>query len=342
MNILEEDIQLFVNEFRFSDKLANAKFLITGGTGLIGSILVKSLKALNRDIHIMLPVRNIEKSRQIFGKDSPGITLLKTDLIEYLSTTKDKFDYIIHCASPTNGKYMVEHPIETFTLAIDTTRLILEYCKKYNVKSFVYISSLEYYGENYNDKSITEDNIGFINYSDPRSSYPLGKRAAEFLCKSYATQYGIPVKIARLTQTFGAGISTDDNRVFAQFAKSIINKRDIILHTQGASSKPYCYTIDCMTAILLILLEGQGGESYNVSNDETYISIKDMAFFLKEHFCQKINVIISESSDMGYAPETKLNLDSSKLRSLGWEPKYDLKEMYRRLIESMTQECNNK
>ena len=84
----------------------------------------------------------------------------------------------------------------------------------------------------------------------PRSAYPLGKRAAEFLCAAYAAQFGVNVKVARLTQTFGAGVASDDKRVFAQFARSVANSEDIVLHTTGESAKPYCYSTDSVSAIL--------------------------------------------------------------------------------------------
>ena len=148
------------------------------------------------------------------------------------------------------------------------------------------MSSLEYYGQNFDDKIITEEVQGYVDNTAARSSYPLGKRAAEYLCAAYSQQYGVNVKIARLTQTFGAGVAADDNRVFAQFARSIICETDIVLHTKGDSAKPYCYTIDCVSAILYILLKGNNGEAYNVANSETYISIREMAEFLRDNLPQ--------------------------------------------------------
>lgn len=179
---------------------------------------------------------------------------------------------------------------------------------------------------------ITEDKLGYVDPKSPRSSYPMGKRAAEFACVSYAKEYGVPVKIARLTQTFGAGISKSEKRVFAQFARAAIIGEDVVLKSSGKSSKPYCYTIDTASGILTMLIKGTNGEAYNVSNDETYISINDMAGFVKTNFNSKINIIHDYDPNSGYAPDTLLHLTSDKLQSLGWKPKYGLKEMYSRLI----------
>lgn len=335
--IQQEDIRTFSESFALSDSLADARFMITGATGLIGSTLVHCLLALNKGIEITCPVRSIEKAQAMYEDEFEKIHFLECDLLAYLNSlsTDARFQYIVHCASPTAGKYMTEHPVETYLLAIDTTKAILEYARKANSKDVVYVSSLEYYGQNFDDCIITEDKLGFVDGTDPRSSYPLGKRAAEYLCAAYAKEYGVNAMIARLTQTFGAGVSPDDNRVFAQFTRSIIAGENIVLHTTGESAKPYCYTTDCISAILYILLKGEAGEAYNVANQKTYISIREMAEFLCAEFNPNCKVVLDLHNDMGYAPVTKLNLSTDKLRALGWSPKYGLKDMFDRLINSI-------
>ena len=334
--ILKLDIDKFKNSFELKDNFFDSRFLITGATGLIGSSLVHCLLALDKEIRITCPVRSLEKAQLIYEDNYKKIDFVECDLLQYLSNLKesDKFDYIIHCASPTAGKYMTEHPVETYMLAVDSTRAILEYARKSDLKGFVYISSLEYYGQILDDRIITEDMQGYVDNTDSRSSYPLGKRAAEFLCSAYANEFEIPAKIARLTQTFGAGISADDNRVFAQFARSVINGTDIVLHTTGESAKPYCYTTDCVSAILYILVKGQNGEAYNVANQNTYISIREMAEFLRDNFNPHIDVRVEMHPEMGYAPVTRLRLSSEKLMALGWKPQMGLLEMYSNLLNS--------
>lgn len=332
----EKDMRNFVDIFVLKDNIDNSSFLITGATGLIGSTLVRCLLSLGNGIKITIPVRNAAKAMEMYEEDASRLNIVECDLMNYCSSLSDDFDYIIHCASPTAGKYMNEHPVETFELAVETTRALLCYARTHSIKGFVYVSSLEYYGQNYDDNIITEDFQGYVDATSARSSYPMGKRAAEYLCAAYAQEYGVPAKVARLTQTFGAGVAPDDNRVFAQFARSVIAGTDIIMHTKGESAKPYCYTTDCASAILTILLKGRNGEAYNVANEETYISIREMAEFLRDNFNPSIRVIIEEHPEMGYAPVTKLHLTSQKLMSLGWNPMYGLKEMFERLIGSIS------
>ena len=145
-------------------------------------------------------------------------------------------------------------------------------------------------------------------------------------------------KIARLAQTFGAGILPGENRVFAQFARSAMNGEDIVLHTKGLSEGNYCYTRDAVLGLLTILLEGENGEAYNVANPDSHTTIADMAQMVCEKIGDgKIKVVfdIPESNTYGYAADTKMKLNSDKLQSLGWKPEIGLEEAYRRLIESM-------
>ena len=330
---MQEDIRLFSEGFDLEADLADSSFCITGATGLIGSILTKCLLALKQEIKITLPVRSKDKAFRIYGDDSRLLRIAETvSLEDWIKKSEVHFDYVVHCASPTAGKYMTENPVETFNLTYQTTYHLLNHARKYGCKGFVYLSSLEYYGDNNDDRVIDERMQGYVNPTSTRSSYPMAKRAAEYLCYAFAEQYGVPAKVARLTQTFGAGVAKDDNRVFAQFARSIIKGEDIVLHTKGDSAKPYCYTTDCVSAILYILLRGQNGEAYNVANEETYISIRGLADFLRDEFNPNINVVVEEHLEMGYAPVTKLHLSSAKLIGLGWRPNYGLKEMFERLM----------
>lgn len=336
-NILKEDIRQFADLFPLWTQLRGKTFLITGATGLIGSVMIRCLLELNRkyrlDIRVVAVVRNVEKAKQIYDGEFYSIECLQMQLSDIKpENIGGHIDFVVHLASPTIGTYMESHPVETFNFAYQSTYNLLTFANEAKVESMVYISSLEYYGQILDDHIVSEDMQGYLNPNSVRSSYSMGKRAAEFLCFAFAKEYSTPAKVARLTQTFGAGISENENRVFAQFARSVITDEDIVLHTTGESAKPYCYTTDCVSAILFILLCGKDGEVYNVANEETYITIKEMAEIVKKYFNPSINVRIIQNDNMGYAPVTKLNLSTDKLRSLGWQPKVGLREMYERLI----------
>lgn len=333
--ILKEDIESFSLPDDIKDTLSNSTIVLTGATGLVGSAFVRCLSALQIGIRFILPVRNREKTERMLGTLATAVTIVETDISDFFRNADFDCDYIVHCAGPTNGKYMSTHPVETFTFTIDSTREILEYARRRPVKGIVYLSSIEYYGQIFDDLPVTEERMGIIDRNSPRSSYALGKQAAEYLNYCYATEYGIPVMNARLTQTFGAGLPAEDSRVFAQFAKSVIKGDKIVLHTEGKSAKPYCYTTDCVSALVYILTKATPGESYNVAKPGSYISIRDLAMLCRDKFGPSSEVIIESHPEAGYAPDTTVNLCADKLLSLGWQPKYGLEEMLRRLIEYM-------
>lgn len=325
-SIFEEDIKNIINYFDMS-VFDGKTILVTGATGLIGKLCVKSLLNSGYNTQVIALVRDEEKAKNIFG-ESKRLTYLVQDINQRINTTR-RVDYIIHAASTTSSKDFVEKPVETIYTAINGSRNVLEFAKNKRLEGMVYLSSLEIYGVN-EKENIKERDYGYIDILNPRSSYSESKKMVETMCISYGTEYGVPVKIARLAQTFGAGVSISDNRVFAQFAKAIINKENIILHTKGETKRNYCYTTDAVRGIFTILTKGENNNAYNVANENSYCSISEMAHLLENEYT-KVEYKIDEIN-RGYNPTVKIALNTEKLNALGWEAKVNLKEMFDRLI----------
>lgn len=325
-SIFEEDIKSIINDFDMS-VFDGKTILVTGATGLIGKLCVKSLLNSGYNTQVIALVRDEEKAKNIFG-ESKRLTYLVQDINQRINTTR-RVDYIIHAASTTSSKDFVEKPVETIYTAINGSRNVLEFAKNKRLEGMVYLSSLEIYGVN-EKENIKERDYGYIDILNPRSSYSESKKMVETMCISYGTEYGVPVKIARLAQTFGAGVSISDNRVFAQFAKAIINKENIILHTKGETKRNYCYTTDTVRGIFTILTKGENNNAYNVANENSYCSISEMAYLLENEYT-KVEYKIDEVN-RGYNPTVKIALNTEKLNALGWEAKVNLKEMFDRLI----------
>ena len=339
--VLNDDVRQFAEHFELSDELKGKSILITGATGLIGSVMIKCLLELNAQknlgIKVLAAVRSLEKAKKVFGDDYPKIEFKVIDLADICEAEFSvKPDYLVHLACPTASKYFVEHPVETLRTIFEGTTSVLEYAKTTGVEAMVFASSLEVYGSNLSDELLNEDFQGYLSPTEVRSSYNMGKRAAECLCHSYAMEFGIPVMIARMTQTFGAGVEYNDNRVFAQFARKAIEGEDIELHTTGETSRMYCYTMDAVSAMLYLLVYGKAGEAYNIANKDSYISIRDMAQMVRDKFNPNISVKLALKENQGYAPVTKLKLDTKKIEELGWSPKVSLIDMFDRLIRSMS------
>lgn len=328
-NIFEDDIKNIIKDFDMS-VFDGKTVLVTGATGLLGKLCVKSLLQSGFNTQVIALVRNKEKADMLFG-ETKRLTYLVQDINQRIQTDR-RVDYIIHTASTTSSQDFVEKPVETIYTALNGTRNVLEFAKNKRITSMVYLSSLEVYGVP-EKEDIREEDYGFIDILNPRSSYSESKKMVETLCISYGSEYGVPVRIARLSQTFGAGVSKSDNRVFAQFAKAVINEENIVLHTKGETKRNYCYTTDAIRGIFTILTKGEKNNAYNVANKNTYISIADMAKSLEN---DKTKVVFEiDDINRGYNPTVKICLNTEKLESLNWQAKVSLEEMFERTIQDL-------
>lgn len=343
-DVLIEDFEQIAKRDIPWDELRNKSFLITGATGLIGSLLVKYLLYANETIDlnakVYAVVRNTQKADQIFAEEkSDALTYIVADLAKGKICCEDECDYIIHAAAVTASKLMVSDPVGTIRTSIDGTEKMLQLAVEKKVKAFIYISSMEIYGQPKTEGKTAEKDLGYVDIETVRSCYPEGKRMCECMCTAYAAQYGVNVISARLAQTFGAGILPTENRVFAQFARSATKGENIVLHTTGESEGNYVYTADAIAAILTLLVKGAAGEAYNIANEESHITIRNMAEIVaKEIAGGKIQVVIDipeDSASLGYAPPVKMWLDASKMRALGWKPEVGLVDAYKRMIRWM-------
>lgn len=343
--IVSEDIENIVNTDSIEwEHLKGKTVAVTGATGLIGKLTVFALLEANRIKHLQMKVlafvRNKEKAEKIYEEwKSEALSFVVQDITDPVPNNITA-DFLIHGASVTTSKTMVEQPVETICTAVDGTRNMMDFAARCKMEGVVYLSSMEVYGiVNSSEMDVREDNLGYIDPLSVRSSYSEGKRMSECLCASYASEYHVPVKIARLAQTFGAGIGANENRVFAQFARSVMEHKDIVLHTTGEKANCYSYTSDAITGILTLLTKGESGQAYNVANMETFCSIREMAEFFVQaggHTDSKLVFDIPEDvSKFGYAPSSIMRLNSEKLMSLGWKPRMNMMDMAKRLMQSM-------
>lgn len=309
------------------DKFRQKTFFVTGATGLIGYTFIRSLiytsVKRNLDIKIIALVRDIQRARKRFSDFE-----YSDDTLKFLQGTVESLpdmgkiiniDYIVHGASKTASMSFVNEPVETIETAVLGTINILRLAKEKKISGMVYLSSMEVYGYPQKGHKVKESDIGSLSPMDLRNSYPISKVQCESLCKSYSSEYNLPVMIARLTQTFGPGVNYDDGRIFAYFGRCIVEHKNIVLKTKGETERSYLYTSDAVTAILTLLQKGISGEAYNVANEKTYCSIAKMA----EEIAVKHDVAVETderiSSYSCYLDTLYMNLDTCKLAKLGWK-----------------------
>ena len=228
------------------------------------------------------------------------------------------FQYIINAASDASPASFVSTPVEVILCNVTGTANLLDYGRSHGLRRLLYVSSGEVYGEG-DGRKFTEDYSGYVDCTKPRSCYPVSKRAAETLCMSYMAEYGTEAVIARLSHTYGPNFTEADNRVYAQFIRNVLRGEDIVLKSDGRQYRSWCYVVDCVAALLYILLRGEAGMAYNVADDQSNITIRELAEMIASIAGRK--VVFESPSDvelLGRNVVTQSTFDTSRLEGLGW------------------------
>jgi len=311
--------------------------LVTGATGLIGGAAAAIFAS--EGMRVVVTARDRAKAAERFAGIG-GIEIVEWDLESGAERLSDVcgVDWIVHAASPTSGKFFIEHPERTERMIVEGARSMLEFAAGAGVGSFVFLSSMEVYGSPSGDAPLKEDDGFSGDIEAPRSSYARGKLRAEALCAEYARQRGVKAMAVRLAQTFGAFVKPSEPRVFAQFLRSALAGEKIRLSSSGSSTRMYVETTDAVEAIRTLLAKGEAGKIYNAANTDTYCSLADMARMVSDRF-GGAGVSLGRDDDPAnacYPPPHHLRLDVSRLEALGWKPRFALTECFDRMKLSMS------
>lgn len=312
------------------------RILITGATGLIGAqltrVLLTAADRLNLDMHLILPVRDERKAKLFFGDESRNISYIKWDL-ETPDLNGIEFNFAFHLASPTSSSFFKESPVETIKQIIGGSEAVLNCATRCKAEKIIFLSSMEVYGEI--ETVARETQIGSMDTMIVRNCYPEAKKLVECLCASYAEEFGVACTVARLSQCFGEGVAREDNRVFAEFARRAVSGENIVLFTDGLKKNMYVSVDDAVSALLILLEKGESQHIYNIANEKTYCSVKEMAYFVKEVFGPaSARVCFKKDTEREaiFRKSSNLKLDCSEIRKLGWFPTQDLFDMYALMI----------
>ena len=300
------------------EKLKNSNILITGAYGLIGSYLVDVFLNSNLNIQVYALGRNKEKLMQRFNyyQNNANLHLVVQDIIKPLDLNV-KFDYIIHAASGASPKLYASNPVDIMLANFMGMYNILEFVRKSGCQRVYYVSSSEVYG-NAAINQVFEEAKPIITLNNIRNCYPDSKRAAETLCQSYTKGVASDGKMY---------YTKDDDKAIAQFFNKALNKENIILKSKGLQKRSYCHVADCVNAILYQLLLGKNGEAYNIANNNSYITIADLAQTISDIADVKVEFDLPADlkNDEGNQ-NIEISMSTAKAESLGWKPNYNIKE----------------
>ena len=327
-----------------SEKLKGKTIMVSGATGLVGSAVVRYLVGLNDELHSGITILPLYRGKDKYGEVYDGYGT-RADLLPLPFSAEQEVafdrdvDYIIHCAGISGGSKMhLKDAVKIFDVGIGGTRRLLEYAASHSCKGFAYVSTYEIYGGVNEDCLINEDHACQLDPMVLRNSYAEVKRLCESMCVAYAAKYGFSIYSGRLTSTFGTGVSYNDPRFFAEFARCVANGKDIVLKSTGGTVRNYLDVDDAASAFLYILVNGESGNAYNLTNRNNAIPIRDIAKRLIEIDGNKVSLVFDIAEDikaLGFRKEGTTVMDPSKLENLGWSPVYIFDETLKKLLDTI-------
>lgn len=319
------------------DRLAGKSVAISGGTGMIGSFLTDVLlyrnEHMNQNVEVYVIGRNREKMQARFSgyTENNGLHIVCWDInkpAEQALWEGVKLSYMIHAASNTHPVAYASDPIGTISANVMGTDHMLALAAAHDCERFVFLSSVEIYGENRGDvEAFAEEYLGYIDCNTMRAGYPESKRMGEALCQAYKKQKGLSVVIPRLSRVYGPSMLLSDTKALSQFILKGVRREDIVLKSEGTQLFSYSYVADAVSAICLLMLAGEDGGAYNVVSRNSDVQLRDMAKMIAGYAGKEVVFEVPDAVELaGYSKATKAVLSTDKLRGLGWKSMYGMEE----------------
>lgn len=322
--------------------LRGKSVMITGAAGLVCSavtdLLIRYNETENAGIRILAAGRWLEEMTGRFGPfaEKDYFTFVPYDASRTDNVLTLPCDFIIHGASNAFPGLIVKEPVETMLSNVMGVKYLLDYARAAGAKRLLYISSSEVYGQKADDQPFREGEYGFIDLLNPRNSYSVGKRAAETLCASYAAEYGVESVIVRPGHIYGPTAAPQDNRVASAWSYSAARGEDIVMKSAGEQKRSYCHCLDCASAILTVLLQGENTRAYNISNPDSIVTIREMAALLAKSGGVKLSQTeATEAEKKGFNPMSNSSLDSAGLEALGWKGLFDAERGFDHTVRTL-------
>lgn len=335
--------------------LKNKAILVTGATGLIGSVLVDMLVFLSEkfslNLKLILVSRSIENRTE--RKENTQFCYIKCDIANeslesvilnsFQNLESEKIDFIFHLASTTHPLAYSKYPVETILTNVNGTHQLLELASKNLPCRFVLASSVEIYGDDRENLAdgFSETDLGYLDCNTSRACYNEAKRLSETLCQAYKSEKNCDVVIARLARSYGPTLKNDDTKALSQFIHKGLKRENIVLKSDGSQFYSYIYSADAASALIFLILKGENGEAYNIADKSSDVHLRDLANLVAKN-CE-VEVVFDipdETEKKGYSKSVRALLNPEKLNSLGWKAQVGIEEGIKRTIEIM--KSNNK
>jgi dTDP-glucose 4,6-dehydratase len=300
---------------------------VTGGAGFLGSHLCDRLLAEGWEVLCFDSLLTGSADNLVDALASEGFRYQAYDVTNYLYVD-GPVDWVLHFASPASPTDYLEYPIHTLKVGALGTLHALGLAKAKGA-GFMLASTSEVYG----DPRVHPQPEGYwgnVNPVGPRGVYDEAKRYAEAMAMAYLRTHGVPVKIARIFNTYGPRLRRGDGRAVPTFIEQALADEPITVHGDGSQTRSLCYVDDLVQGIWDLLMSDVVGESVNLGNPEE-VKVLDLA--------RTIVLLAGSRSEVVFTdrpiddPEVRCP-DISRATSLfGWLPRVPLSEGLARTIE---------
>jgi len=344
--VVQDDVRSIAEELGGTlAPLSGSTIFITGGSGFLCSYFLETIAWLNENAW-RSPCRVITADNLRSGVAErvahlaarPDFRFIAHDVSQPFSID-EPVEWIIHGAGIASPTFYRKYPLETIDVNVMGTRHILELAKRQNVRSVLCLSSSEIYGDpDRRNIPTAEDYRGYVSCTGPRACYDESKRMAETLCGVYRNLHNVRVKVVRPFNVYGPGQRLDDGRVVPDLISAALQRRPIVLHSDGRATRSFCYIRDAIRAMCLILMSDADGETFNVGSDEKEISVAELAYEVSRVAGPPtLQVIHRKSDDAHYLTDNPQRRcpNLTKLRKrFSWSPTVSLAEGLRRTLDS--------
>ena len=240
------------------------RILVTGGSGFLGASLCERMVQAGHDVVCLdnLLTSSIDNIEHLLG--SGNFNFIQHDITEPIRLEVDE---IYNLACPASPIHYQANPIKTMKTSVLGMIHVLGMAKQCGAR-VLQASTSEIYG----DPEVhpqPESYRGLVNTLGPRACYDEGKRAAEALCSDYRRSHDVEVRIARIFNTYGPGMATNDGRVVSNFILQTLRGEPVTVYGDGSQTRSFCYRDDLIEGLVrLMALDGEEPRPVNLGNPE--------------------------------------------------------------------------
>lgn len=295
------------------------RVMVTGGAGFLGSHLCDRLLDAGHDVLCVDNLFTGTKDNIGHLHSNPSFEFMRHDVTFPLFVEVDE---IYNLACPASPIHYQHDPVQTTKTSVHGAINMLGLAKRLGCK-ILQASTSEVYG----DPSVhpqSEEYWGHVNPIGPRSCYDEGKRCAETLFFDYHRQNGVPIKIARIFNTYGPRMHPADGRVVSNFIMQALKGEPISIYGDGSQTRSFCYVDDLIRGLMALMETGPATTGpINIGNPNEF-TVRELA--------EKVIALIGSSSQIVQEPlpqddPKQRQPDITKAREvLGWQPSIELEQ----------------